>query len=127
MVMMLLSRRSSTTMGGWYLYCMIALEIVFVYSGLAARVPSARRWVLPLLTLAAGLLDVLAVIFVALPYYGQDPRYADILRLTIDKPYFLTPAALLSLCVLFALRFVLLQFISFRTALLGNGEPPSDS
>jgi hypothetical protein len=55
---------------GWYLYCVVAAEVILVAAGWLALTPERwRRWVLPW---AAGLfcaLEMYATHFVLVPYY----------------------------------------------------------
>jgi 4-amino-4-deoxy-L-arabinose transferase-like glycosyltransferase len=55
---------------GWYLYCLVAPELVLAAWGLGAlAAPSWRRWILPAAAASFALLDLYATHFVLLPYY----------------------------------------------------------
>jgi hypothetical protein len=104
---------SSST--GWYMYCLIVPELLFLYYGLQAALPQrAHMWILPTLTTAFFLLDTFGLYFLLVPYYtglifhpsapGQvsPARAADlwhvgtaeiVQRLLINKPTAMTPGA----------------------------------
>lgn len=69
-LLLFLSKGVSTSMG-WYMYCVIAAEIVLLVVGLCSVVPMrVRAWLLSGLVLCAATLDFYTVDFVSIPYYS---------------------------------------------------------
>ncbi|MDQ2900187.1 MAG: hypothetical protein M3Y07_10340, partial [Acidobacteriota bacterium] len=68
-VLLFLSKGASTSMG-WYFYAVVAAEIILLVQGLCFLAPKRMvRWVVPLLAVCFGALDLYTVNFVGIPYY----------------------------------------------------------
>ncbi|MGH9721484.1 MAG: hypothetical protein ACRD8O_14840, partial [Bryobacteraceae bacterium] len=111
---------SATT--GWYLYCLVIVEVILATAGLAALLPrSAHRAILPAGAFCFMALDLYATHFVLIPYYtgliahrpggGVTAFHLDagarlgwgelIRRLCVNKPDWVTPEALVAGWLLF--------------------------
>jgi hypothetical protein len=56
---------------GWYLYCLVAAEVIVVMAGLLALSPARfQPWVMPAATIGFSLLDIYTVHFLLAPYYA---------------------------------------------------------
>jgi hypothetical protein len=78
-VMLFMSKGSSTAMGGWYLYSVVWAEVILGVSAIFALVPSQyRKFVFYGAIAAAACLDLYAMHFIALPYYAQSSRISGI-------------------------------------------------
>jgi hypothetical protein len=105
-LMLFLSKHSSTALGGWYLYSMVWIEVILFANGVLSlrplRVPPA---VLTAIIVGLAGIDIYAVHFVALPYYAQAKGITslDVSRLLINKPDFLGARWMLSVWVLYLL------------------------
>ena len=105
-VMLFISKSSSTAMGGWYLYSMIWAEVVLFIAGIFAFVPVRfRKHLLRTFIVAMAALDVYSLHTVAIPYYAHTRRLLshDFFRLLLDKPQFLNSSALVFLWALYSL------------------------
>jgi 4-amino-4-deoxy-L-arabinose transferase-like glycosyltransferase len=101
-LMLYLSKSSSTALGGWYLYSVIWAEVILGLTGLFALVPlRLRSSVLSFLIVAIAALDIYALHFIFIPYYAGGNVDIQITELLINKPAFLTPHVLLILWTLF--------------------------
>jgi len=68
-LLLFLSKGASTSMG-WYLYAVVAAEVILLVHGLCFLVPKRMvRWVVPSLAACFGALDLYTVNFVGIPYY----------------------------------------------------------
>jgi len=68
-LLLFLSKGASTSMG-WYLYAVVAAELILLVHGLCYIAPKQfARWLPPLLASAFAALDLYTVHFVAAPYY----------------------------------------------------------
>jgi 4-amino-4-deoxy-L-arabinose transferase-like glycosyltransferase len=105
-VMLFISKSSSTAMGGWYLYSMVWAEVILFIAGIFAVVPMRfRKILLGTFIVAMAALDVYSLHVVAIPYYAHTRRLLspDVFRLLLDKPQFLNSSALVFLWALFFL------------------------
>jgi hypothetical protein len=60
----------SSSSAGWYLYGIVATEVLLFGLGLSAALPQRLRpWALPVTTLSFSLLDLYTVHFLFIPYY----------------------------------------------------------
>jgi len=119
-VMLFLSKSSSTALGGWYLHSVLWAEIILFISGIFALVPGRFRSTL-VTAFTAGFagLDLYAVHFVALPYYAHARGWLsiDVSQLLINKPGFFNAAWLYSVWVLYVLSTGLVVLAAGRAAL----------
>jgi hypothetical protein len=116
-VMLFLSKSSSTALGGWYLYSMVWAEAILFMSGMFAIFPSRFHTVVStVLTAGFAGLDMYGVHFVALPYYAQAKglQSLDVSRLLIDKPGFLGTMWLFGVWLLYLLGTCVIVFAGSR-------------
>jgi hypothetical protein len=108
-LMLFLSKGSSTAMGGWYLHAVAVAEIIILFFGLADILPARYfHWISPSVTIGLVTLDVYGL-YVTLPYYVQTDGefWVAVFRLLENKPFFLTKGV-------FAL-----QWVGFCAATIG--------
>ncbi|HEX7962842.1 MAG TPA: phospholipid carrier-dependent glycosyltransferase, partial [Terriglobales bacterium] len=120
---------------GWYMYSLIVAEVILLYVGLTALLPSRfKRHILPVLTALFAVLDFAGMHLLLLPYYAgitshisQDRVplaglgqlfHTGILefarRVSANKPAVLGPGVLISLWILYLAATVLLVLLAFR-------------
>ncbi len=109
---------------GWYLYSLIAVELLLVITGLQTLSPAVLRpWITPAAAISFGLLDTYTVHFLLIPYYtGMIAHKANgalatflmsrvpevgfwdiVARMQANKPFLTSPAVLVIwLCYLAA-------------------------
>jgi hypothetical protein len=90
--MLFLSKGSSTSMGGWYLYSVVWVEVALGIAGLFQLVrPSSRYYVVATLLIVVAAVDVYGIHAVSIPYYAHavSIRSLDLSRLLINKPLFI--------------------------------------
>jgi len=128
----------SGTTTGWYIYCLVVVEVLLVYAGLSNLVPRGRlrwtRWILPASAACFALLDLYATHFVALPYYtgliahrpngGLEAFHLQsvlslgfretLARLLVNKAPFLGVAAMLAVWLAFVISTVAAVVLAFR-------------
>jgi hypothetical protein len=105
-LMLFISKSSSTAMGGWYLYSLVWAEVILFVAGIFAVIPMRfRKHLLRTFIAAMAVLDIYSLHFVAIPYYANTRQLfiPDFFRLLEDKPQFLNPSALVFLWILFFL------------------------
>jgi 4-amino-4-deoxy-L-arabinose transferase-like glycosyltransferase len=105
-VMLFVSKGSSTAMGGWYLYSVVWVEVILCTVGIFALVPiHFRQSILTGSIVGVAVLDLYALHFIALPYYAHVNSLSspDLTRLLINQPPFLSFYALFSIWALFLL------------------------
>ncbi len=69
-VLITFATSGQSSSAGWYLYCMVVVEVVLMTAGLLFLSPERlRRWVVPAATTSFGLLDIYTVHFLFIPYY----------------------------------------------------------
>lgn len=146
-LLLFLSKGVSTSMG-WYMYCVIAAEAVLLVFGLYALVPGrARKGVLPFLVLCLAALDIYTIHFLSIPYYtGLIAHRPDgplatfhlaqlaetgpreiLARLAVNKPLWLTPAAICSLWAGYAIATLAAIGLSFRLIRFPSSPTPPAS
>jgi hypothetical protein len=128
-VMLFLSKSSSTALGGWYLYSTVWAEAILFIAGMFALFPS-RLHPAVLMALTAGFagLDFYGVHFVAIPYYAHAKglQGLDVSRLLINKPHFFGPSWLFCVWVLYILGTCVIVAAG-STALLTQRAPRATS
>jgi len=105
-LMLFISKSSSTAMGGWYLYSVVWAEVILFVAGIFAVVPMRfRKNLLRTFIAAMAVLDIYSLHFVAIPYYAKTRQLfsPDFFRLVQDKPQFINSSALVFLWILFFL------------------------
>lgn len=105
-LMLFISKSSSTAMGGWYLYSMVWAEVILFIAGIFAIVPLRfRKHLLRTFIVAMAALDVYSLHVVAIPYYAHTRKLLspDFFRLLLGKPPFLNSGSLVILWTLFFL------------------------
>ena len=138
-LLIFVSKGVSASMG-WYLYAAVIPEVALAAAGLAAIVPRLwRRWVLPAGAALFALLDLYTVNLVSIPYYtgliahrpdGSLPLFhpdrwpagglSTVLgRLAVNKPEFLTAAAIAVLWCAYLAATVGLVVMGFRLGKAG--------
>jgi hypothetical protein len=119
-VMLFLSKSSSTALGGWYLYNTVWAEAILFIAGMFALFPNRLRPAL-LTALTAGFagLDLYGAHFVAIPYYAQAKglKSLDVSRLLINKPHFFGAMSLFCVWVLYLLCTCLIVVAGSRAVL----------
>jgi len=114
-VMLFVSKGSSTAMGGWYLHSLVWVEVIVAFVGIAAIIPRPfRRHVLTIAVLAILAIDLYGTHFVALPYYAHSDTIAEvhISQLVADKPQCLDGLWAYVLWVLYFISSVAVAFIA---------------
>ena len=121
---------------GWYMYCVVAAELVLLVLGIQILLPKRfRPWAISILILLAGALDFYTVTFVSIPYYAGLTSHAantgavrafhfssleDIgvggmmERLSLMKAVWLTPGVQTVLYLTYAVATALLIVLPFR-------------
>jgi hypothetical protein len=128
-VMLFLSKSTSTALGGWYLYSTIWAEAILFISGMFALFPGRLHPVVSTgLTVGFAGLDLYGVHFVALPYYAQANglRTLDVSRLLVDKPHFFGTTWLFCVWALYVLSTCVIV-IGGSMALHDQGKSEVDS
>lgn len=74
-LMLYLSKGSSTAMGGWYLYAVIWAEVIIWFLGILALPVQSAVGALIILIGSVALLDLYGIHFVAVPYYTHASIY----------------------------------------------------
>jgi hypothetical protein len=71
-LMLFISKSSSTAMGGWYLYSLVWAEVILFVAGIFAVIPMRfRKHLLRTFIAAMAVLDIYSLHFVAIPYYAN--------------------------------------------------------
>ena len=134
-ILLFMAKGASTSMG-WYMYCVVAAELVLLVLGIQTLLPKRfRPWAISILILLAGALDFYTVTFVSIPYYAgltshaantgavrafhfsslADVGVAGVMaRLSLMKAAWLTPAVQTLLYLTYAIATVLLIVLPFR-------------
>jgi 4-amino-4-deoxy-L-arabinose transferase-like glycosyltransferase len=117
-VMLFLSKGTSTAMGGWYLYCVIWAEVILATIGLRALIPA--RWHsygFVILLVALAVTDLYGVHVVYAPYYAYTESLwsVDLSRLLMNKSGFLVSGGLALLYALYVLSTATLVVAGWRT------------
>jgi hypothetical protein len=122
-VMLFLSKGSSTAMGGWYLYSVVWAEVPLWIIGIFALVPARfhrRAFILIITCLAA--VDLYAVHFVLIPFYAhsKDLLGVNITSLLINKPAVLTPHVFFVLWAIFLASTAVVLLIGANALICAN-------
>jgi 4-amino-4-deoxy-L-arabinose transferase-like glycosyltransferase len=115
--MLFISKGSSTSMGGWYLYSTIWAEVALGIAGLLQLVgANYRKHVLAVLLVATAAVDVYGLHVVSIPYYTQSSAIwlSDLSRLLINKPTFIAMKELSFLWVGYILSTVTIVALGIR-------------
>lgn len=118
-VMLFMSKSSSTSMGGWYLYSVIWAEAVLGMLGLIAAIPlHHRKVVLTFSIIAVAALDLYGLHAIALPYYAHVPLTwpFDISRLLMNTPSFMSASWRLTEWILFVAATGLIAAIGLKAS-----------
>jgi hypothetical protein len=127
--------QGESTSTGWYLYCLVAAEVLLITCGLLAISPAMLQpWVIPGGAILLGLLDLYTTHFLLIPYYTgivshrlngslaafhieqlRDVGLGEVLlRMAVNKPPTLHPLVLGTLWVAFLVATVALIVLSFE-------------
>lgn len=70
-VLLLFMTKGASTSMGWYMYCVVAPEIMLLVIGVQSLTPTRLRyWALFVLVTLVGALDLYTVHFISIPYYA---------------------------------------------------------
>ncbi len=139
-VLLLFMAKGASTSMGWYMYCVVAAELVLLVLGIQTLLPKRfRPWAISILILLAGTLDFYTVTFVSIPYYAgltahaantgavrafhfsslENIGIAGVMgRLSIMKAAWLTPAVQTFLYLIYAAATALLIVLPFRLSMI---------
>jgi 4-amino-4-deoxy-L-arabinose transferase-like glycosyltransferase len=113
-LLLFLSKESSTALGGWYLYSLIWAEMILAIIGLFGLTPVRfRQLAVAAIAVLAALLDVFGVHFISIPYYGHSDSLfnLDISRLLLNKPAFLGISSMLCFWTLYLVSTLLIAAV----------------
>ncbi len=120
---------------GWYMYCLVAAEVILLTLGLYALVPRHfTRWAIPTVTAFFCMLDLYATHFILVPYYtgliahnekGAIPAFhverfrefgTAVQRLQANRPEWINSSEIVVFWCLYLMATAALVTISFRLA-----------
>ena len=135
-VLLLFMAKGASTSMGWYMYCVVAAELVLLVLGIQILLPKRfRRWAISILILLTVALDFYTVTFVSIPYYAGLTSHAAntgavrafhfsaladvgvggvMERLSLMKAVWLTPGVQTVLYLTYAVATALLIVLPFR-------------